>query len=311
VADNLDILILPNRDGSSIVLSETSSSLAARGRKDAAILKLRISKSLAPTGSGVVPDAENVIHNKAALRMFADTPLFMAAERGDAESQNDLGVLYEMAQGYPYGPKYWAQVLLRRSSAKRGDVEAFFRLLLSPRTVRDYAEAAAWYRKAAERGLGVAQVNLGALYASGKGVPQDYEQAAHWYHKAAEQGVGTAQYRLGLLFCSGQGVPGDGARAAFWLRKAAEQRVAIAQYELGLLYGKGGKGLPRNDGEAYFWLSLAASPPARANKEKKSNAHAEEYSCARDAAADKLTSAELSELQGRLNHWLTVHPPKM
>ena len=49
-------------------------------------------------------------------------------------------------------------------------------------------------------GLDVAQVNLGALYASGKGVPQDYEQAAHWYHKAAEQGVGPAQYRLGLLF---------------------------------------------------------------------------------------------------------------
>jgi TPR repeat protein len=238
--------------------------------------------------------------------MLAETPLFMAAEHGDAESQNDLGVLYEMAQGYPYGPKYWAQVLLQTSSAKRNDVGAFSRLLLSPRAVRDYAEAAAWYRKAAEQGLGVAQLNLASLYASGKGVPQDYEQAARWYREAAEQGVSSAQYRLGLLYCSGQGVPGDYAHAALWLRKAAEQRVAVAQYELGLLYGKGGRGLPRNDEEAYFWLYLAASPPARPNKEKKPYAHAEEYSRARDAAATKLTSAELSEIQGRANRWLAM-----
>jgi TPR repeat protein len=311
MADKHELLILPNRGDSSIVLSETVSSLAARGRRDAANLKLRNSEGLAPTGSSAVPDAENVIRNKAALRMFAETPLFMAAERGDAKSQNDLGVLYEMAQGYPYGPKYWAQVLLRTSSAKRNDVETFSRLLLSPRGVRDYAEAAAWYRKAAEQGLGVAQLNLASLYASGKGVPQDYEQAARWYRKAAEQGVSPAQYRLGLLYCSGQGVPGDYAHAALWLRKAAEQRVAVAQYELGLLYGKGGKGLPRNDGEAYFWLSVAASPATRPNKEKKPGAHAEEYSRARYAAAAKLTSTELSEIQGRLNHWLTAHPPKM
>ena len=242
--------------------------------------------------------------------IFVSLSLLQQLAKGYVLRGQGHGVLYEMAQGYPYGPKYWAQVLLRRSSAKRGDVEAFSRLLLSPRILRDYAEAAAWYRKAAEQGLGVAQINLASLYASGKGVPQDYEQAAHWYRKAAEQGASTAQYRLGLLYCSGQGVPGDCAQAAFWLRKAAEQRVAIAQYELGLLFGRGGKGLVRNDGEAYFWLSLATSPGTQASKEKKSNAHAVEYSHARDAAEAKLTPTELSEIQGRLNHWLTLHPPK-
>ena len=311
MADKHELLILPNRGDSSIAVSEAVSSLVARGRNDAANLKLRISKSLAPTGPSGVPDAKNAMHNKAASWLEAETPLFMAAERGDAESQNDIGVLYEMAQGYPYGPKYWADVFLRMSSAKRNDVGAFSRLLLSPRVLRDYAEAAAWYRKAAGQGLGVAQLNLASLYASGKGVPQDDELAAHWYRKAAELGVNPAQYRLGLLYSSGQGVPKDYAQSAFWLRKAAERRVAVAQYELGLLYGKGGMGLPRNDEEAYFWLSLAASSATRPNKEGKPSAHAEEYSRARDAAAAKLTSAELSELQRRLNNWLTVDPPKM
>lgn len=311
MADKHELLILPNRSDSSIVLSETVSSLAARGRKDAANLKLRNLKGLAPTGASVLPNADKAIHNKAARKMLAETPLFMSAESGDAESQNDLGVLYEMAQGYPYGPKYWAQVLLRRSSAKRGDVETFSRLLLSPRVLRDYAEAAVWYRKAAEQGLGIAQLNLASLYASTKGVAQNHGQAAHWYHKAAEQGVSRAQYQLGLSYCSGQGVPRDYGQAAIWLRKAAEQRVVVAQYELGLLYGKGGNGLSRNDGEAYFWLSLATSTATRPNLEKSPNAHAEEYSRAQDAAAAKLTPTELSEIQGRLNHWFTVHLSKM
>ena len=48
MADTHELLFLPNQGDSSIVLSETRSSLAARGRKDAANLKLRNSKSFAP-----------------------------------------------------------------------------------------------------------------------------------------------------------------------------------------------------------------------------------------------------------------------
>ena len=39
---------------------------------------------------------------------------------------------------------------------------------------QDYAQAAAWYRKAADQGYAGAQYNLGVMYANGQGVPQDY-----------------------------------------------------------------------------------------------------------------------------------------
>ena len=47
-------------------------------------------------------------------------------------------------------------------------------------------------RLAADQGYHAAQFNLGVLYANGDGVPQDLAQAAEWYRKAAEQGYSRA-----------------------------------------------------------------------------------------------------------------------
>ena len=69
----------------------------------------------------------------------------------------------------------------------------------------------------------------GFRYATGQGVPQDRAEAARWYRKAAEQGDADAQFNLGLMYHNGQGVPQDHAEAARWSRKAAEQRDAEAQ----------------------------------------------------------------------------------
>jgi len=53
---------------------------------------------------------------------------------------------------------------------------------------QDYAEAACWYRKAADQADADAQRNLAYVYYIGQGVPQDYAEAARWYRKAADQG---------------------------------------------------------------------------------------------------------------------------
>lgn len=53
----------------------------------------------------------------------------------------------------------------------------------------DYAEAARWYRLAAEAGSRRAQVNLGHLYETGRGVAQDPQAALDWYRRAAGRDV--------------------------------------------------------------------------------------------------------------------------
>jgi len=52
----------------------------------------------------------------------------------------------------------------------------------------DYAEAAKWFRKAAELGVRDSQFNLAVLYARGLGVDQDFRQSWLWFSVAAAQG---------------------------------------------------------------------------------------------------------------------------
>ncbi|MDP7667987.1 MAG: tetratricopeptide repeat protein [Rhodospirillales bacterium] len=53
---------------------------------------------------------------------------------------------------------------------------------------QDYAEAAKWYRMAAEQGHAGAQFVLGSMYANGQGVPQDYVAAHMWFDLSAARG---------------------------------------------------------------------------------------------------------------------------
>lgn len=76
------------------------------------------------------------------------------ADKGDAPSQFNLGLLYVDGHGVP----------------------------------QDYAEAAKWFERAAQQDYEKAQLNLGALYGVGKGVKRDYVQAYKWLNVCAAKG---------------------------------------------------------------------------------------------------------------------------
>jgi uncharacterized protein len=73
----------------------------------------------------------------------------------------------------------------------------------------------------ADQGNAEAQNDLGELYAKGKEMPQDYAQARAWYEKAAAQGHPHAQNNLAELYFAGLGVPPDYVRAYMWVNLAA------------------------------------------------------------------------------------------
>jgi hypothetical protein len=52
-------------------------------------------------------------------------------------------------------------------------------------TYRSYPDAAQWYRKCANTGLWEGQMELGFLYADGKGVPKDSVLAYMWLNLSA------------------------------------------------------------------------------------------------------------------------------
>ena len=85
-------------------------------------------------------------------------------------------------------------------------------------------------RVKANAGRAFSQYNLGVMYGvGGDGVPQDYAQAAAWYRKAAEQGSAGAQFNLGLAYQFGQGVPRDYVESYKWFNLAAPRASAENQ----------------------------------------------------------------------------------
>ena len=163
----------------------------------------------------------------------------IAAWKGDAMAQYNLGVMYEKGNN------------LREMNSDGSS---------SPSKVvlpQDYAQAAKWYRAAAEQGLADAQNDLGKMYLKGKGVTQDHAEAMKWRRLAAERGHVGAQYWLGAKYHHSIGVPQDDAEAVKWYRLAADQGDAMAQEALGDLYRQG-KGVPRDYAEAVRLYRLSA-----------------------------------------------------
>ena len=87
-------------------------------------------------------------------------------------------------------------------------------------------------QRRAEQGDASAQINLGVMYATARGVPQDDAEAVRWFRLAAEQGHATDQYNLGFRYDAGEGVPQDYVSAHMWLNLgvwgAMERKVRLA-----------------------------------------------------------------------------------
>ena len=186
------------------------------------------------------------------------------AQRGDANAQFNIGLLYANGKG----------------------------------VARDARQAVEWYRKAAIQGVPAAEYNLGVMYANGDGVKRDVHEAVKWLQQAADHGISlgrdqladlyggtviqnydrslaihkqeaasgdpTAQFDLALMYDLGRGVPRDYAQAMNWYRKAADQSYAPAMTNIGILYYNQ-EGVPRDLVQAYAWFvraKLAHDPRA-------------------------------------------------
>jgi TPR repeat protein len=189
----------------------------------------------------------------------AQTPAALPEITAQAEADFQRGDAYfkglGVAQDYAEAARWY------RKAADQGHALAQFNLgnayFKGRGVTQDYAEAARWYRKAADQGNVLAQFNLGKAYFKGEGVAQDYAEAARWYRKAADQGHANAQIILSDAYFKGEGVAQDYAEAARWVRKAADQGNAIAQNALGFAYFKG-EGVAQDYAEAARWYRKAA-----------------------------------------------------
>ncbi len=123
----------------------------------------------------------------------------------------------------------------------------------------NYAEAAAWFRIAAELGHKHSARALGMLYLTGTGVPRNPDEAAIWFRRAAEAGDETAKADLASLLLSGKTSPRltEPAPVHEWFEQAAEGGDLIAAFNYAVCLTQG-VGVERNDVLAAKWMRRAA-----------------------------------------------------
>jgi hypothetical protein len=109
------------------------------------------------------------------------------------------------------------------------------------------------------------------------------------WKQRAENGDPDSQFSFGLH----NAVAGRAAEAASWYKKSAEQGHAYAQHYLGIAYANS-EGVPHDDAEAYFWLSLSATSWDKAKE-------------GRDSLAQRLTATKRTEIDQRCQKWLETH----
>jgi uncharacterized protein len=124
---------------------------------------------------------------------------------------------------------------------------------------KDFAEAAQWYRLAADAGDRQARFALGLMLLRGEpGVPKDRVAAAALFEKAAAQNHAGALYNLGVMAIEGDGTSGpDFVKAADMFRRSAEAGDDDGAYSYGVLL-RDGRGVPLDISAAARWLKRAA-----------------------------------------------------
>ena len=147
-----------------------------------------------------------------------------AAEAGNIEAQNQLGMIYANGNGIEL----------------------------------NYTEAFKWFNKAAEQNHLQALRTLSWLYANGFGTEQNDNKAQEICIKLAKLGDAKDQYFLASLYHSGlYGMKTDSKAMIHWYHQSAMQHYARAQYALAKMIMKG-VDLEKNDEIAFQWLSLAS-----------------------------------------------------
>ncbi len=131
----------------------------------------------------------------------------------------------------------------------------------------NHSLAVYWYRKAAENGLGKAQLNLGICLEQGLGTEKNPREALVFYERAEQQGLHAAGFNRAMLIFSGSSpdtlqknaVPRDPGKGKELLEKLAQQKYTPAMVELAsILLNE--QGVPRAENAVRLLLEAEKQP---------------------------------------------------
>ncbi len=179
-------------------------------------------------------------------------------------------------------------------AAKNGDPVALFEIgarYTEGRGVKnDFAEAAKWYRLAADKGFAPAQYRLANFLEKGTGVAPNIGEAKRYYEMAANAGNASAMHNLAVIYASGKDGAQDYAKAVEWFGKAADYGISDSQFNLAILSARG-NGTSPDLVTSYKWFAIAAKGGDTDAAQK------------RDEVANALKPEELERARAEVDLW--------
>jgi hypothetical protein len=166
---------------------------------------------------------------------------------------------------------------------------------------QDYAEAIAWYRRAAERGNAKAQNNLARMYEDGRGVPGGLFRGCEMVRRAADQGVAAASSISAAPTKSAAACRGTSQKRPSGIGSPPTRRPT-AQFNLGTMYyyGRGRRAGFRRGAQVVCAVRARFPPAMTANIERAlNNCH---------LVAARLTPSQIAEAQHLTSSWKPKAP---
>ena len=220
-----------------------------------------------------------------------------AADGGSSEADHRLGLVFAEGQaGVSRDDQHAAELFEKAAKAghRRAEINLGILYLRGQGVTRDLVQARAWLEKAAAGDDPDALYALGRAMEQSEGQAiADPVRAADSYRRAAEKGHGLAALRFGLALNDGYGVKRDLAAAQRWLIQAQKSGVPEAALALADMAARMTNPRDKAANEkvvqlAVSWYEVAARAGVPSAQFKLANAYFAGAGVERDVAQAKL-----------------------
>lgn len=154
--------------------------------------------------------------------------IYPLAEKGDANAQANLGILYVQGKGVAQDADkaYW----WFSEAAEQGNIKGInylaFLYLDGLGTQKNIPHGIKLLKKTAQAGNQTAMFILGVLYYRDL---QDFKNAFIWFERAANTDHNESKFRLATMYEEGKGIKKNEQKAIYWYRETLKHQDQFAE----------------------------------------------------------------------------------
>ncbi len=167
----------------------------------------------------------------------------LLADRGDAQAQYGLGLLYyQGAKGLNINYEKALHYFSRAADSGNNYAMAYLGKLYlegGSSIKQDNATAMRYFKMASDKSNPIGHAGLGQIYLYGSGVEKDYTKAFKYFQLSADQNYVEGHFLLGIMHFYGYGVKKDYKLAVKHLNLAAQLGHILGFYNLAQMHATG------------------------------------------------------------------------